>query len=73
MSEREAPQVPAGVCPLCHRSNACAMAAGIVAGTPCWCVGARLDQATLARASAADGGAACVCAACASRVAPPAR
>jgi hypothetical protein len=58
----------ASVCPLCRRANGCAMAAsdgGGDAASPCWCVAAAIDPATLARASAHDGGRSCVCAACA--------
>jgi hypothetical protein len=60
--------VIASVCPLCRRANGCAMAGsdeGGDAASPCWCVAAAIDPATLARASALDGGRACVCAACA--------
>ena len=64
----EASAAIASVCPLCRRPNGCAMAAadgGSDAASPCWCVAAAIDPATLARASALDGGMACVCAACA--------
>jgi len=58
----------ASLCPLCRRANGCALAAaagGQAVATPCWCVTAAMAPAALARASAIDGGAACVCAACA--------
>jgi hypothetical protein len=69
-AEMVVPIVPASVCPLCRGSNACVMAAADAAGdsngaTPCWCVAAVIAPAALARASALDGGAACLCAACA--------
>jgi hypothetical protein len=72
MSEPVALPTTSGLCPLCRRPNGCAVAAGAAAATPCWCVGARLDAAALARATAADGGSACVCAACARVVTPSA-
>jgi Cysteine-rich CWC len=66
MSALAEPIAAASVCPLCQRPNGCAMALGSAGATmPCWCVVAALDPGALARASTADGGAACVCAACA--------
>jgi len=70
LPEASAPLSPASACPLCRRSNGCALAAGDGDGdrdlaTPCWCVAAAIVPEALARAGAIDGGAACVCAACA--------
>jgi hypothetical protein len=66
MSELAEPIVRGSVCPLCERANGCAMASASAGDrAPCWCVTASLDPGALARASALDGGASCVCAACA--------
>jgi len=57
-------------CPTCGEPNACALAAAGVegaaarAGEPCWCVGLAFPPALLARATARDGGRACVCRRC---------
>ena len=66
--EPVASTVSAGICPLCRRPNGCAMAAAgaeRAGAPPCWCVAAVFAPAALAQASALDGGAACLCAACA--------
>ncbi|MBK7949877.1 MAG: cysteine-rich CWC family protein [Deltaproteobacteria bacterium] len=57
-------------CVLCGAPNDCAQAAkgdataGSGPAEPCWCVGRSFPSALLARATAADGGAACVCRRC---------
>lgn len=57
-------------CPICGEPNACALAAARGEGgaaqtvAPCWCVGRSFAPALLARATARDGGRACVCRRC---------
>lgn len=55
-------------CSLCGEPNECARAAAACAGSgadePCWCFGRTFPPALLARATAADGGRACVCRRC---------
>jgi hypothetical protein len=70
MSAPPEPVVTVSLCPLCRRANGCAMASmasGEAGATPCWCFAADLDRTALARAFAIDGGASCVCAACAAK------
>jgi Cysteine-rich CWC len=67
MSAPPEPVVTVSLCPLCRRANGCAMASGEAGATPCWCFAADLDRTALARAFAVDGGASCVCAACAAK------
>ena len=60
--------VDPGLCPLCGRSNRCAMEQGRGTGEPqppCWCTGVDIDPAQLARIPAAAVGVACLCPACA--------
>jgi len=68
LPDQAVPSVAASVCPLCGGPNGCAMAAAGVdqdRAAPCWCVAAVIAPAALSRARALDGGAACLCAACA--------
>jgi hypothetical protein len=51
-------------CPLCGEPNACALADGR-ASEPCWCAGARISPALLARLPVGARGVACVCRRCA--------
>ncbi|MBE2263963.1 MAG: cysteine-rich CWC family protein [Burkholderiaceae bacterium] len=55
-------------CPLCGRSNRCAMELSRATDEPqppCWCTGVDIDPAQLARIPAAAVGVACLCPACA--------
>jgi hypothetical protein len=54
------------LCPLCGESNACGMAAG--QGT-CWCFTASVPAEVIERIPAEQRDRACVCRACASKVA----
>jgi len=60
-------------CPLCGKSNACAMAAGSGSCGTCWCAKVTVCQDALARVPAAAKDRACLCADCArgATVAPP--
>lgn len=57
-------------CPLCGKSNLCAMEiereTGVPQG-PCWCVGVDFSADLLARVPASAQNLACICAACASK------
>ena len=57
-------------CPLCGRSNACAMAASGGTATSCWCTTATFSKALLDRVPEADRGVSCICAACTAAAAP---
>lgn len=62
--------LPAFTCPLCGRANQCAVAAAGRFDVPCWCSGAVIHPAVLARVAPADQGRACLCPACARGAAP---
>lgn len=60
-------------CPLCGEPNACGAAEAARCGTSCrdcWCFGATLDAAALARVPAAARGTVCLCARCATKPPP---
>lgn len=57
-------------CPLCGKTNGCAMEAERLTGIPqgpCWCTQTHFPAELLARIPEPARGKACVCAACASR------
>ena len=57
-------------CPLCGRSNRCAMEVQRETGQaqpPCWCTQAAFSRELLARVPEALRGQACICAACAAQ------
>ncbi|MCO4094398.1 MAG: cysteine-rich CWC family protein [Acidovorax sp.] len=51
------------LCPLCHRPNACAMAAGLPPQA-CWCMSVTLSDQALAAVSSSEIGARCICRRC---------
>ncbi|MBC7699364.1 cysteine-rich CWC family protein [Aquabacterium sp.] len=53
-------------CPLCGGPNACAMAAGGAADSPCWCRSAVFSADVLAQLPEAQRGQVCICGRCAS-------
>jgi hypothetical protein len=55
-------------CPLCGRSNGCAMAAGRI-GEPCWCIRVTVTATMLQQIPVDRRGRACLCAACIARLA----
>jgi hypothetical protein len=55
-------------CPLCGRSNDCAMAAART-GEPCWCTRVTVTAVMLKQVPADLRGRACLCAACIARLA----
>jgi hypothetical protein len=65
--------VDAALCPLCAKTNLCAMEVEKTTGTAqpdCWCKSVTFDAQLLSRIPAEARGFACVCQACAAALEP---
>lgn len=51
------------LCPLCHRPNGCAMAAGLPPES-CWCMDVTVSDQALAALPASEIGTRCICRLC---------
>lgn len=57
------PPIESSLCPLCHRPNGCAMAAGLPPES-CWCINVTVSDQALAALPTSEIGARCICRQC---------
>ncbi|MDP3226406.1 MAG: cysteine-rich CWC family protein [Acidovorax sp.] len=57
------PPKDSSLCPVCHRPNGCAMAAGLPPQS-CWCMNVMVSGEVLATLSANEVGVRCICKQC---------
>jgi hypothetical protein len=53
------------ICPLCGKPNGCARTNAATLDVECWCIHAKISEATLARVPATLKDKACLCVSCA--------
>ncbi|HEY4102411.1 MAG TPA: cysteine-rich CWC family protein [Polyangiaceae bacterium] len=61
-------EIDPSVCPVCGEQNACGLSQG---KSECWCFGAEIEQAALARVPSEKKNRTCLCARCAAATTAP--